>query len=248
MNRFLRTEMLLGPEAMNKLKKARVAVFGLGAVGSYAVEGLARSGIGHLRLIDFDIVKGSNINRQLYATTSTIGRFKTELAVARVKDINPDCRVEPVNLFVNSESVAEPFDMDFDVVIDAIDSLSPKVALITEAVNRGLFIVSSMGAATRTDPLLIRAGDISETKVCPLAKIVRKRLKDNGITKGVRCIYSIEPDKKRSNTSDIPDTLEEEKDSLGKGRQRKPLGSLSVLTGMFGLIAAREALFYIIER
>lgn len=245
MHRFIRTEMLLGAEALARLRAARVVVVGLGAVGSYAVEALARAGVGALRLVDFDRVHLSNINRQLYALDSTIGRLKVEVAAARVHDINPECAVEALPLFVDEDSVAQVLAGAPDAVIDAIDSLSPKVTLLATAARATPFVVSSMGAATRTDPFAIRVSDISETDRCPLARLIRKRLRQRGIASGIRCVYSIEPPRPAAPTSVAPPA--EEPAIVRRGRPRRALGSLSAVTGMFGLIAAQEVILRVAQ-
>ena len=233
--------MLLGPGGLARLRDARVLVAGLGAVGSYAVEGLARAGVGHLRLADFDIVQPSNINRQLYALESTVGRPKVEVAVERVRDINPACEVDARRVFIDGDTAPDLVAGGVDVVIDAIDSLNPKVALLRAAHGAGLRIVSCMGAATRTDPLAIRTGDIAATEHCPLARLVRKRLRRVGVASGILCVYSVEPPRNA-----VPDVVSTDPVPPGfehrRGRKRRPLGSLSTLTGMFGLIAATQAI------
>ncbi len=244
MKRFARTELLIGSSAMEKFRNASVLVAGLGAVGSYAVEGLARSGIGSIAVVDFDVVRESNINRQLYAVTSTIGMKKTVVAEQRILDINPACRVESKDVFIDEHTAGEILKKKFDVVIDAIDSLGPKVAFLTTAVKLGQVIISSMGAATRTDPSLIRVDDISRTDVCPLARKIRKALKKNGVSTGIKCVFSLEQEK---NPPSGYAGMEDEVEFLERGRERRTLGSLSVLTGIFGLTAAREAIFYILE-
>lgn len=246
MDRFCRIEQLLGRAALEKLQAARVAVFGLGAVGSYAVEALARAGVGHLRLVDCDVVRPSNFNRQLYALESTLNRPKVEAARARVLDINPACTVEAHQAFVEGSTAAALLAPPLDVVVDAIDSVAPKVALIATAVRAGLKVVASMGAATRLDPFLIRVGDISETEVCPLAKFVRKKLRAAGVEHGVRCIYSIEPPRNTPPPKRSLPPVADEPETFAKGRPRKPIGSLSYATGMFGLLAAYEAIKMIV--
>jgi tRNA A37 threonylcarbamoyladenosine dehydratase len=241
MTRFCRIEQLLGADALRKLNKARVAVFGLGAVGSYAVEALARAGIGHLRLVDCDTIRPSNFNRQLYALESTLNQPKTAVARARVLDINPQCAVEVQQVFVEEANAAALLAGPLDAVVDAIDSVSPKVALIAAAVRAGHKVVSSMGAATRTDPLAVRVGDISETEICPLARFIRKKLRRHGIERGVTCIYSVEPARNKA-----APVGEEEPDTFVKGRPRKPIGSLSYMTGIFGLLAAHQVLRLIV--
>ena len=243
MNQFARTEQLLGPESMEKIKNATVAVFGLGAVGSFAVEALARTGVGNLYLIDFDKVDASNINRQLLALNSTIGREKADLAYERVKDINPRCNVDIHKSFVNAQSLEDLLSKDIDVVVDAIDGLNSKINLIVGARQMNLSVVSSMGAGGRTDISMIRTGDISETCVCPLARVVRQRLHRRGIYKGVRAVYSIEKplNKQPYKSEDAQDPLSDH------GRSRPPIGTVSWIPGVFGLTIASEAINIILQ-
>jgi len=238
MDLFARTTQLLGAANMEKIKKAKVAVFGLGAVGSFAIEALARTGVGSLILIDFDTIDASNINRQLFALNSTIGRKKADLACERIKDINPVCRVEIHNSFINAQSLGNLLSKDIDVVVDAIDGLNSKVNLIVEAVKLKLEVVSSMGAAGKRDISMIRAGDISETQVCPLARVVRQRLHRRGIYKGIRAVYSIEKplNKQPYDAEDAVDPLSDH------GRPRPPIGSVSWVPGVFGLSMAGEVI------
>jgi TatD family hydrolase len=239
--RFSRTRKLLGDEAMARLARATVAVAGLGAVGSYAVEGLARAGIGRLRLVDFDVVRESNINRQLYALESTLGQPKVELARQRVLDINPRCEVDVLPLFLDAATAGEALKPPVNLLIDAIDSVGPKVALLAAAARAGVPVISSMGAASRTDPQAIRVGDIAETDKCPLARFVRKKLRKLGVERGIRCVYSVEPPPPRRGAPEEP----AEEEVLKRGRRREPLGSLSCLTGIFGLTAANEAILFL---
>lgn len=186
-----RTEALLGEDAVQKLKNARVAVFGLGGVGGHAVETLARSGVGALDLIDNDTVGESNLNRQIIALRSTIGKRKTEVAKARVKDINPDIAVEVYDLFVLPET-ADAFDFSvYDYVIDAIDTVSGKLAIIERARANGVPVISAMGAGNKLDPTAFAVADISKTSVCPLARVMRRELKKRGV-EGVKVVYSKE--------------------------------------------------------
>ncbi len=228
---------------MEKIKKAKVAVFGLGAVGSFAIEALARTGVGSLTLIDFDTVEASNINRQLFALNSTIGRKKADLACERIKDINPVCRVEIHNSFINAQSLGNLLSKDIDVVVDAIDGLNSKVNLIVEAVKLNLEVVSSMGAAGKRDISMIRTGDISETQVCPLARVVRQRLHRRGIYKGIRAVYSIEKplNKQPYNAEDAVEPMSDH------GRSRPPIGSVSWVPGVFGLTMAGEVINILIN-
>jgi len=196
--RFDRTGRLLGDAGMERLANARVIVFGLGGVGSYAVEGLVRSGIGHLTLIDFDVVCVTNINRQLHATVSTVGKSKAELLAQRCKQINPDVSVEFVKEFYRAEVSDQMLEGRWDFVVDAIDNVKAKLHLLNECVQRGLKVVSSMGAAGRLDPTVIRVEDLCETHMDPFAKDIRKLLRrkydiDTNRPTGITAVYSIEP-------------------------------------------------------
>lgn len=240
-DRFVRIRQLIGSHGLQKLHASRVAVVGLGAVGSYATEALARAGIGYLRLVDFDVVRRSNINRQLYALESTLGCSKAEIARQRVLDINPDCDVEALARFVDNETTDSVLGGRLDVVIDAIDSVGPKIQLLADAAAKGIPVVSSMGAALRTDPTKVRVGRLADVNHCPLARRVRKELKKRGVALDLCCIYSIEPVARLSKTAitfDRPDA----EDALQRGRKRSVLGSLPTLTGIFGLTAANTAL------
>ena len=188
---FSRTEMLIGSEAMEKLKAARVAVFGIGGVGSYVVEALARAGVGALDLIDSDTVAESNLNRQIIATHSTIGRDKVTVAAERIADINPDCKVRTYKLFYLPEN-ADTFDLTaYDYIVDAIDTVSGKIVLIGGANAVNTPIISSMGTGNKLDPTAFAVTDIYKTSVCPLARVMRAELKKRGIKK-LKVLYSKE--------------------------------------------------------
>ncbi len=234
---YSRTELLLGEAALARLAASRVVVFGLGGVGSFAVEALARAGVGHLRLVDHDVVGPSNLNRQLYALRSTLGRPKAEVAAERVRDINPDCDVEPRVAFIHTDTLPELLEPRPDAVIDAIDSLTCKVALMRTAHEAGIPILSAMGAGGRRDSSQLRVGDLSHTRLCPLAARVRKELRKVGITKGIRCVYSLEPadNKRPANPVDI-------EPHRGPGRARRPVGTLSYMPAIVGLKVAEEVL------
>jgi tRNA A37 threonylcarbamoyladenosine dehydratase len=196
--RFDRTGRLLGDAGMERLANARVVVFGLGGVGSYAVEGLVRSGIGHLTLIDFDVVCVTNTNRQLHATVGAVGKSKAELLAARCKQINPDVSVEWVKEFYRAEVSDQMLEGQWDFVVDAIDNVKAKLHLLNECVQRGLKVVSSMGAAGRLDPTVVRVEDLCETHMDPFAKDIRKLLRrkydiDTNRPTGITAVYSIEP-------------------------------------------------------
>ncbi len=191
MDNFERTSLLLGGEAMRILADSRVAVFGLGGVGGYVVEALARSGVGALDLVDSDRISPSNLNRQLLATRETLGQWKTEAAAARVHSINPACRVTLHRCFYLPET-APLFDFSqYDYVVDAIDTVTGKLMLVEEALRCGTPIISSMGTGNKLDPTAFRVADISETAVCPLARIMRKELKKRGI-EHLKVVYSRE--------------------------------------------------------
>ncbi len=191
MERWIRTESLIGENAVEKLKDARVAVFGLGGVGGYVVEALARSGVGALDLIDNDCVNESNINRQIFALSSTVGKRKTEVAAARVKDINPEIRVCTHNLFFLPET-ADKIDFSaFDYVVDAIDTVSGKIAIIEKANAACVPVLSCMGTGNKLDGTKFEIADISKTSVCPLARVMRRELKKRGV-EHVKVVYSKE--------------------------------------------------------
>jgi len=244
MNQFARTEQLIGKESVDRIKQARVAVFGLGAVGSFATEALARSGIGYLRLVDFDKVDPSNINRQIFALNSTVGMEKASIAFARVKDINPSCQVDVHSSFINAESLTDLLSDDIDAVVDAIDGLNSKVNLIVGAREMELPVISSMGAGGRTDISKIETGDISQTHTCPLARFVRQRLHRRGLFEGVRTVFSIEKplNKQPFNQEDAGDALE------NHGRSRPPIGTVPWVPGVFGLTIAQEVIRIILQK
>jgi len=189
---FSRTELMLGKERLEILKQKRVMIFGLGGVGSFAAEALARAGIGNLVLVDHDKVDVSNINRQLLALHSTLGKYKVHLMQERVKDINPEAQVKVFKEFYSQENAEDFFNENPDYIVDAIDTVSSKVNLLENAFNRNIPIISSMGAGNRLDPSKLRLADISETTVCPLARTVRKELRKKGIASGIDVVFSTE--------------------------------------------------------
>ena len=192
LNQFSRTELLLGKEAMQKLAESRVAVFGIGGVGGYTVEALVRSGVGAVDLIDDDKVCLTNINRQIYATRQTVGKYKVDVAEERVLEINPDAVVRIYKTFYMPDT-AEQFDFtQYDYVVDAIDTVTGKIALVENAAKAGTPIISSMGAGNKLDPTAFEVTDIYKTSVCPLAKVMRRELKRRGIKK-LKVVYSKEP-------------------------------------------------------
>jgi len=176
-----REEMLLGPGGLERLRGAHVAVFGVGGVGSYVAEALARAGVGAITLVDHDVVSVSNLNRQLVALHSTLGQYKTDVMAARIRDIQPDCRVTAIREFYTEENKEQFFALGFDYIADCIDSVSSKLSLIQTALSRGVPILSSMGTGNRLDPSKFVITDISKTAGCPLARVMRRELRNRGI-------------------------------------------------------------------
>ena len=227
----LRTAMLLGEESVNRLASARVAVFGIGGVGGYVVEALARAGIGAIDLIDNDDVSLSNINRQILATHSTVGMAKVEAGKRRILDINPGCKVTCHQLFFNGETAAQFDFTQYDYIVDAIDTVTGKLALVEKAVAAGTPIICCMGTGNKLDPSRFEVADISKTTMCPLARIMRKELGKRGI-KHLKVVYSQEE-------ALTPTGWEEEAKMLGK---RQIPGSVSFVPGAAGLVLAGEVI------
>lgn len=191
LNQFSRTELLFGKEAMDKLAKSRVAVFGIGGVGGYTVEALVRSGVGAIDIIDDDRVCLTNINRQLYATRKTVGKYKVDVAAERIAEINPNVVVTSHKTFYTPETASQFDFTQYDYVVDAIDTVTGKIALVLQAQEAGVPIISSMGAGNKLDPTAFVVADIYETSVCPLAKVMRKELSRRGV-KSLKVVYSKE--------------------------------------------------------
>jgi tRNA A37 threonylcarbamoyladenosine dehydratase len=242
MERFLRIDRLIGREKRESLGTKRVCIVGMGAVGGYALEALARSGVGAFTLVDFDRINKTNINRQILALESTLGRSKTEAARERVQDINPACDVRIFDGFAHDESLDEIFRDEPDLLVDAIDSMAPKLSLLEYAWKNGFPVVSSMGAALHQDPFSLRCDDLMKTHSCPLARQLRKKLRRRDVGRGIRCVYSTETvdyDYRDPDDEDDPSSNEQ---ILDRGRKRKVLGSLPTVTGLFGLQIGHEAL------
>ncbi len=230
--RFSRTEVLLGPEAVERLKEKRVAVFGIGGVGGYVVEGLARSGIGALDLIDSDRIVLSNLNRQIIATERTLGEYKVDAARERVLSVNPECDVKVYRTFFLPET-SSMFDFSvFDYVVDAIDTVSGKLAIIEKAKEAGVMVISAMGAGNKLDPCAFRVADIYETSICPLARVMRRECKKRGIG-SLKVVYSKESPIK---------PLKDLKDQDGPEGKSPPPGSTAFVPSVAGLIIAGEVI------
>lgn len=235
MNPYSRTEFLLGKDAVSRLRQKRIAVFGLGGVGGYAVEALARSGIGALDLIDHDTISMTNLNRQILATRDTVGKSKAEIAAQRVKSIDPDIHVNALQTFFHPDTAAEFHFEDYDYVIDAIDTVTGKLALVTAAKAANTPIICAMGAGNKLDPTAFRVADIYDTAVCPLARIMRKECRKRGIDK-LKVVYSEEEPIVCTLPPDDPAWAE-----LPEGRNALP-GSCAFVPSVMGLIIAGEVI------
>lgn len=237
-NQFSRTELLFGTKAMEKLAGARVAVFGIGGVGGYTVEALVRSGIGEIDLIDSDTVSLTNLNRQIIATKSSIGKYKVDVMQDRIMDINPDVKVHVHKCFYLPET-KDQFDFSqYDYVVDAVDTVTAKLQIVEEAEAAGVPVISSMGAGNKLDPAAFQVADIYKTSVCPLAKVMRRELKKRGIKK-LKVVYSQElpvmPD------PELLSSYSEEVSPLAPQKRSVP-GSVAFVPSVAGLIIAGEVL------
>jgi len=232
---LIRSEILIGAENITKLRESTVVLAGLGGVGGYAAEAIARSGVGSMIIADYDIVTPSNINRQILSLSSTMGEMKTSVSLKRLKDINPELDIITISERLTPENIKDLIpDKKFTYAIDAIDEIDSKISLIKELLQRKIQFVSSMGAGSRLDSSKIKVNDISKTEYCPLARIVRKKLKESGIYSGVRCIYS---------TENLNKIMEPE-----SGTGKRMQGSISFIPGIFGLMAAGLIINDIINR
>lgn len=222
---FSRTRMLLGSDAMDILSRKTVAVFGVGGVGSYTAEGLTRCGVGKIVLVDSDDVDVTNINRQIHATTKTVGKPKVFVMAERMKDINPDIEVIPIKSFYNSETADELLLQSYDYVVDAIDTVSAKIDLVVRCNKMGIPIISSMGAGNKLDPTRFQVSDIYKTSVCPLAKVMRNELRKRGVER-LKVVFSTETPIKPA-------------DSINENKKHVP-ASISFVPSVVGLIIAGE--------
>ena len=232
--------MLLGEDTMNKLRSSHVAIFGIGGVGAHAAEALARSGVGKMDLIDSDNVSESNINRQLIALHSTVGRPKTEVMAERIHDIDPDIKVTPINMFYLPEN-AEIIDISkYDLIIDAIDTVSSKINLAVRAQEAGIKIIASMGTGNKTDPTAFKISDIYKTSVCPLAKVMRGELKKRGVKK-LTVVWSDEVPRPSIPLEKLPEG------EMPTGTRRATPASCAFVPSVAGLIIASEAVRQLTE-
>ena len=228
-NQFSRTELLLGKENMEKLAEARVCIFGIGGVGGYVAEALARSGVGHLELVDNDVVCLSNLNRQIIATHGTLGQYKVDVMKERILSINPAAEVTVHKCFYLPETRAQFDFTNYDYVVDAIDTVAGKIALVLQAEESGIPVISSMGAGNKLDPAAFQVADIYQTTVCPLAKVMRKELKKRGVKK-LKVVYSKEQ----------PVAVQNDEESLQSSPRRSIPGSIAFVPSVAGLIIAGE--------
>ena len=229
LNEFCRTELLVGEEGINKLHNSKVIVFGIGGVGSFVVEALTRAGVGNLILVDNDTICISNLNRQIHATQATVGMIKVEAMKERVISINPKCNVEDKQVFITADNLSEIIPSDVDYVVDAIDTVTSKLALAEYCYKNNINIISSMGTGNKMDPTQFRVSDVFKTKVCPLAKVMRHELRKRGVKK-LKVVYSEEmpmtPDKGRA----VPSA------------KRQTPGSISFVPPVAGMIIGGEVI------
>jgi len=250
-HRFSRMELLVGDAGMQKLHTASLAIFGVGGVGSYAAEALARAGVGRLTLVDFDDICLTNSNRQIHATAETIGRVKVEAMAERCRAINPQIEVEPLQAFYGAETSAELLGRGYDYVLDCIDHITGKLHLIQSCKEMGLPIISSMGAANKLDPTKIKVADLFHTEKCRLARIIRKELRRRGISEGVKVVYSKEEFRPLSGETTVCAdncVCPNQDDQRWRCSDRRViLGSSSYIPPLFGLTMAGEVIRELLE-
>jgi tRNA A37 threonylcarbamoyladenosine dehydratase len=232
---FERTHILLGDEGIARLQQSHIFLAGMGGVGSFTAEALARMGVGKMTLVDHDVVSGSNMNRQLVALKSTVGVLKADVMANRIKDINPDCDVELITEFLTPDSIPNILGHGYDVVIDAIDSLSSKSALLETAWRNEMTVFASMGAGGKLDPTQVRTADLMDTSMCKLAKHLRAQLRKRGVGRGIQTVYSTE--------SPLPPLPPE---PVSRGRARAVNGTVSYMPSIFGLTLAGMVINHIV--
>lgn len=238
LHQFSRNELAIGPEGLELMKNSTVAVLGVGGVGSFSVEALARSGIGRIIMIDKDVVDITNINRQLHALLTTVGQPKTDLMKERIALINPECEVIALNMFYTDETYEQLFNFPLDYVIDASDTVSYKIHLIKQCLQRKIPLISSMGAANKMDPTQFKVADISQTTMDPIARVIRQKLRKDGIHKGVKVVFSTEePVKQRIDV--LERIVPEHAPDIRKAQQ--PPASNAFVPSVAGLIMAGVA-------
>lgn len=232
---FERTHILLGDAGIERLQNSHVFLAGMGGVGSFTAEALARMGVSKMTLVDHDVVSPSNLNRQLIALNSSIGKLKVEVMAKRIADINPQCALTLITDFLTPESIPDTINQDFDVIIDAIDSMSSKAALLEAAWRQQLPVFSSMGAGGKLDPTQVRTGDLMKTSICTLAKQLRSHLRKRGVGKGIQTVYSLE-----FPLAPLPP------EPVSRGRARAVNGTVSYMPSIFGLTLAGLVINHIV--
>jgi tRNA threonylcarbamoyladenosine dehydratase len=245
-HRFSRLDLLVGPEGRQRLAAASVAVFGVGGVGSFAVEALARGGVGRLTLVDFDAICLTNVNRQLHALDGTIGRPKVQVMAERCRAINPQIQVEPIQAFYSAENSAELLERGYDYVLDCIDHITAKLHLLEACLRHQLPVIASMGAANKLDPTQVRVADLAHTRQCRLARVIRRELRRRGIERGIKVVYSTEEYRPLGPATAVcadncicPNPTDQQWRCTDR---RVILGSSSVIPPLFGLTMAGEVL------
>lgn len=246
-NQFTRTELLIGKEAVEALNNKKVVVFGVGGVGSFSVEALVRAGVGNIAIVDSDTVCVTNINRQIHATHKTVNMSKVQVVKERILSINPECNVIVQEKFVNAENIEEIITNDVDYIIDAIDTVSSKIALAEWCYENEVPIISSMGTGNKLDPTQFKVADVFKTKVCPLAKVMRHELKKRNVKK-LKVVYSEELPKKpvEAPTKAVTSSIEDTSDITRTTKRQTP-GSISFVPPVAGMILAGEAIKYLIK-
>jgi tRNA A37 threonylcarbamoyladenosine dehydratase len=232
---FERTHILIGDEGIEKLQQSHIFLAGMGGVGSFTAEALARMGVGKMTLVDHDVVSGSNLNRQLVALNSTVDVLKAEVMANRIRDINPDCELTLLTEFLTPETIPGILAQGYDVIIDAIDSLSSKSALLETAWRNNMTVFASMGAGGKMDPTQVRTGDLMDTSMCKLAKHLRAQLRKRGVGRGIQTVYSLE--------SPLPPLPPE---PVSRGRARAVNGTVSYMPSIFGLTLAGMVVNHIV--
>ncbi|WP_280768600.1 tRNA threonylcarbamoyladenosine dehydratase [Salipaludibacillus daqingensis] len=246
LHQFSRNELAIGKDGVEQLKNSTVAVLGVGGVGSFSAEALARSGIGKIVLVDKDDVDITNVNRQIHALLSTVGRPKVDLMKERIADINPECEVVALKMFYTEETYEQFFNYDLDFVVDGSDTVSYKVHLMKECLDRNIPIISSMGVANKMDPTQLKIVDIFETKYDPLAKVIRRKLRKLGITKGINVVYSEEsPIQIREEIRQEIVSKKQEEGSIRKAKM--PPSSNAFVPSVSGLIMAGHVITSLLE-
>lgn len=250
--RFIRTKMLIGEEGIDKLKKARVAIYGIGGVGTYVAEGLVRAGIGHFLLVDDDTICESNLNRQLHATVDSIGRSKVEAMKERMESINPEVKIDTINSFVLYNNVDEVVPIELTYMVDALDTVTAKIALALKSKELEIPLISAMGTGNKFEPTMLKVSDLFKTNVCPLCKVMRKELKARGVSK-LKVVYSEEQPTKplfqpidSGNSETLKDHNPEE--NQNKHKKRATPGSMSFVPSVAGMIIASEVVKDILSR